>query len=127
MTLMRGMMAKKIIKLPIDNLKIGYADFKLTALTEKDAGRRLIDGECHLKEQEIDYDSAMHEQLIMNTILHEAGHAMVHVFGMKFKDDDHEEHLVNALMGGVITLFRDNPKLYREVGRVFNLLEKEEE
>ena len=128
MTKMRGKgMAKAKNKLPFDKVKIGYADYSLNALTEKDAGRRLIDGECHLKEQEIDYDSSMSEQLIMNTILHEIGHAMVHVFGIKFKDEDYEEHFVNAYSGALVTVLRDNPELFKQFGKVFGLLEDEEE
>ena len=120
------MSTKKSKKLPFDKVKVGYADYKLVPLTEKDAGKRLIDGECDLKAQEIDYDSTMNEQLVMNTILHEIGHAMVHVFGIKFKDEDYEEHFVNAYSGALVTVLCANPELYRHLGKVFGLLEEEE-
>ena len=63
------------------------------------------------KNHEIDYDENMAAPEIVNTILHEVLHAIVHVWGIKFKDSDQEEEVVNALGGALSTLFKDNLEL----------------
>lgn len=100
-------------KVPFDELKVAWGNYKINHLTHKDAGKRLIRGEFHAEESEIDYDTGLSDQEKVNTILHELGHAIVHTFGIKFKDDDQEEEIVNSMASGYMTVFRDNPALVK--------------
>jgi len=54
----------------------------------------------------------------LNTMLHECLHACVYVYGLKeeFKDDEHEEKVINALGNAMTELFRRNPKMIGWIG-----------
>lgn len=121
------MSSKKPKKAPFNNLKIGYGTFKINHLTDKDASRRLIDGEYHSKEQEIDYDSSMHPEAQLHALLHEAGHGIVDVYGLlvKLASDDEEEKFVRAFCGGLLSFFKDNKQFYDWMGEI--LYDEEEE
>lgn len=50
---------------------------------------------------------------LLNTMLHEIIHAAIYVYGIKgeFKDDDHEEKVVNVLGNALTEIFVRNPDL----------------
>jgi hypothetical protein len=98
-------------KLPFDEVKIGYIKAKVNAVRGRDAEKREIFGEFFSKQHEIDYDEDMVDSEIANTLIHEILHGITHVFGVKFRDSEQEEDVVNSFGGGLATLFQDNKEL----------------
>ena len=103
-------MASRKDKLPFDELKVGFNKYKVIGISEKDACRREIHGEFHYKDCEIDYDLSLSDPDRVNTILHELGHAIVHVFGIKFRDSDQEEDVTSSFPSIVQQLKGLTPK-----------------
>lgn len=110
--------------LPFEKIKIGYIEAKVNGVEGRDADKREIFGEFFSKQHEIDYDVSMVGAEKVNTILHEILHGITHVFGIRFNGHDQEEEIVNAMAGGLTTLFRDNPKF---VDWMRDVLHNEEE
>lgn len=107
-------------KLPFDTIKIGYIEAKVSGISSREASKREIYGEFFAKEHEIDYDEDMVDSEKINTILHETLHGVIHVFGIKFRDHEQEEEIVNSLGGALTTLIKDNPKLFRWIMSVLH-------
>jgi hypothetical protein len=57
------------------------------------------------------FDEDMVDSEIANTLIHEILHGITHVFGVKFRDSEQEEDVVNSFGGGLATLFQDNKEL----------------
>jgi Zn-dependent peptidase ImmA (M78 family) len=102
-------MAKKKDVVPFSNIKVLYADYEVVPLDEKQANLREIFGQFHAKEQVIEYDSSLQNDEIVNTILHEVAHGICHTMGIKFNNNEDEEHFVNTFTAGLVTVFKDNP------------------
>lgn len=103
------MAAKSKTGLPFDNLKIMYADVKVTGISSEQAEKRCMQGEYHAKKQEIEFDESLTETEKLNTVFHEVGHALVHTMGIKFHSGEQEEDVINSLAAGYITALKDNP------------------
>ena len=101
-------MVRKKNYLPFKQVKIGYLEADVNPVKGRDAEKREIFGEFFSKHHEIDYDEDMVDSEIVNTLLHEIGHAIVHVFGIEFTNNEQEEKVIKSLMGGLTTVFKDN-------------------
>ena len=106
--------------LPFDNIKIGYVDAKVIGVEGRDADKRAIFGEFFNKQHELDYDISMNDSEKVSTLIHEILHAIVHVFGIKFRDNEHEEDIVTSLSGGITTVLKDNPKFIEWIQKTFH-------
>lgn len=92
------------------SLKVGYQDIKITEVD-------LIDGQgVYIADRsEIRIREGMEKREQLNTLLHESLHALCYSYGLKneFKDDDHEERVVNALGNGLTEILVRNPQLVK--------------
>jgi|TARA_B110001454_G_scaffold57337_1_gene56006 hypothetical protein len=100
---------QKTTELP-DSIKIGYTNYTFdfwpdTFATTEDAQGEFfqVAAKIGLKESTIPSIAGV------NTLLHEALHAIVFQYGLEL--DDKEEHTVNTLANGLTTVFVDNPWL----------------
>lgn len=97
--------------LPFEQIKIGYIEADVNAVESRQIEKRdNIFGEWFAKNHEIDFDEAMVEPEKANTILHEVLHAIVHVWGIEFKDSEQEETIVNSMSSAMVTIIKDNPE-----------------
>lgn len=116
--------------MPIQKIKVGYAKFDILPFPGKedylfeeddDLDDDLDDefsksgdqGETNYSKHIIYYDPNQVATEHVNTIMHEIGHCITYVFGMKFKKDSDEEYFVNAFTNGLVTVFNDNPELLK--------------
>lgn len=115
-------MAKKTKNdLPFDIIKIGYIKAKINAVESREIEKRdNIFGEWFSKNHEIDFDKNMVEAEKVNTILHETLHALCYAWGIKFRNSEQEEEIVNALSSALCTLIKDNPEFYKWMGDVLH-------
>lgn len=90
------------------SVELGYQSIKIIEgdLIEGQGVYRCESSEIRIKE-------SLNDRETLNTILHEILHAAVYVYGLKneFKDDDHEEKVVNALGNALTEMCIRNPKL----------------
>lgn len=91
-----------------DILYIGYQDIAVKLWDLEEAhGVYLAD------RSEIRIKDGLDPREMLNTVLHECLHAAVFTYGLKeeFKDDDHEEKVINALGNALTEIFTRNPAL----------------
>lgn len=93
---------------PNSIIHLGYQDIKITS---KDFGE--AQGFYSSDRHEISINSALYGIEVFNTLIHEILHACVYVYGLKeeFKDEDHEEKVVNALGNALTEVLTRNPEL----------------
>lgn len=98
---------KKIPNLPAV-IHLGYQDIKITFKDFEEA-----QGSYSSDRHEISINVALEGVEVFNTLIHEILHACVYVYGLKeeFKDEDHEEKVVNALGNALTEVLTRNPKL----------------
>lgn len=72
----------------------------------------VVEGECLNKEQELHINWETLPSSVAEVLLHEAGHALYHMFQGDALDRD-EEDFVNTTAIAQVTLIRQNPKLWR--------------
>jgi hypothetical protein len=92
-------------------VKIGYATYTIIPKNKEWGVKNKAAGQTVSYNSRIYYDRTQNEQELPNTIIHEILHAIGYVFGIKYKNDEQEEAIVNALANGLHTTFRDNPNL----------------
>lgn len=96
-----------VLALPV-SISLGYQNIKLVKsdLIDGAQGVYLADS------SEIRIKEGLDDREILNTLIHEVLHACVYLYGLRdeFKDDDHEEKVVNAL-GNALTevMIRNKP------------------
>jgi hypothetical protein len=113
----------KHVAKPIDNpkgeptkLKIGYRDITLEWMGPDFKTDELTDcyGQYKAKEGVIQIQDKLCGQEKINTLLHEAIHAIVYGSGLNqangpLKEEDAEELAVNQISNYLLGMFRDNP------------------
>lgn len=103
---LEGRMEKKS-KLP-DIVHLGYQDIALKLWdSEGPQGVYIAD------RPEIRIKDSLEGREVLNTLLHELIHATIYCYGLKqeFKDDEHEEKIVNVIGNALTEIFTRNPAL----------------
>ena len=100
-------------------VKIGYAVYKLRHVSKKididktkRRGKNFDMGECDFSAQTLRVFGKQADDEFANTVLHEVLHAMNEIHKIKFKNDIQEEEYVTRYADAILTLFKDNPKLF---------------
>lgn len=106
---------KKYISLP-KIINIGYQDIKVSEVDAIDDTQ----GSYSSSNSQIKIRKDLDEREILNTLLHEALHAICYIYGLKaeFDDDDHEEKLINSIGNGLTELFVRNPEVVKIIGEL---------
>lgn len=96
-------------------IKIGYQDIKVIEVDLIDDAQ----GVYLAAKPEIRVKEGMEGRELLNTVLHEILHGIVYCYGLKteFKDNDHEERIVNALGNALTEVLTRNPDLVSFVGK----------
>ena len=96
-------------------IKLGYQDITVTEVDSIDNTQGSYDNDSH----EIKIKSGIGNREQLNTLLHEILHAIVYGYGLKceFKDDEHEEKVVNALGNGLTEVLVRNKELVAFIGK----------
>ena len=104
-------------KLPA-TIRIGPFDWNLVHWTSIEATAASRYGECSSHELiiRISPDMASPAKLV-DTFLHEIGHAIWWVSGLSKQDNSDEERIVSATAITMVQVFRDNPWLTRWIDR----------
>lgn len=94
-------------------IKIGYQDIRVCEADFLDGEQGLYSAD----RSEIRLKQGIEGREALNTMLHEIMHAIVYSYGMKhsFKDDEHEEKIVNALGNGLTEALMRNQTLAKWV------------
>lgn len=97
-------------KLPKE-IKIGYATFKLRHVARK--SEKPIDmGEMEYQPNHvIRLFGKQEDSELANSLAHEIIHGINYIFDIPFKNAKEEEKFVRRFTNGLITVFKDNPKL----------------
>lgn len=92
-------------------IQLGYQDISVEEVLAIDETQGSYNNDSH----EIKIRAGMGKRETLNTMLHESLHAVIYIYGLKskFKDDDSEENMVNALANGLAELFLRNPSLVK--------------
>lgn len=92
----------------LKKLKIGYQSYDIDWWTATNATSNEASGEFFAKEKKIGVDSRESGAQLVNTIIHEALHAVVYQQGLKLGDEQ-EELIVNSMANGLTGILVDNP------------------
>jgi hypothetical protein len=101
-------------KIPLDKIKVGYAEYKLRPLSKTQV--KDSQGMCDYTKHVIKYDRSQHGSEHVNTILHEIFHAICYASGLTPSNiitPEGEETFVNVYTNGITAVFKDNPKLLK--------------
>ena len=97
-------------KIPLNELKIGYSDFRIVPVDKEYSDENMFDGITDFEKQIIKYKSTLQPNDLVSTILHELFHTINFHFGMKHTQGKQiEEQFVDCLSNGLTTVIRDNP------------------
>lgn len=105
-------MKGKYYPYPPSKIQLGYQDISVSMVDWLDG-----DGCYSPDRHEIRIKEGAGNRELLNTMLHEIIHAAIFCYGLKkdFKDEDHEEHVVNALANGLTEVLVRNPRLVKWV------------
>lgn len=92
----------------LKKLKIGYESYDIDWWTATNATSNEASGEFFAKEKKIGVDSRETGAQLVNTLIHEALHAVVYHQGLKLGDEQ-EELIVNSMANGLTGILVDNP------------------
>ena len=96
-------------------IKIAGFDFQIKRWTHHESSGVQRYGEFSSIEQVIRLQHDMPSAFkAVDTFLHELGHALYWVFGLKSEDD--EERTGSTMSSGWVTVYRDNPWLAKWIG-----------
>lgn len=101
---------KLIVPLPT-NIKIAAFDFAVVKWTHKEATAVGRFGECSTFEQVIRLDESLQSIKLVDTLIHEIGHAIYWAYCIE--DGDKEERVVSTMATAWTQVFRDNPYLVK--------------
>ena len=96
-------------------IKIAHMDIEVEAWPHRSANARSAYGEFSGEEGMIRIDTTQHPYKVAETFLHELHHAIFWVY--KMQDDDEEERTVATFATGMAQVFRDNPHVFKFIGR----------
>lgn len=99
-----------MIKELLRRVKIGYATFKIQHVSRKALGQTDF-GELEYGTNVIRIFGQQSNEELVNTLMHEIGHGICYIFNIQFKTPREEEDFIREYTNGIITVFRDNPKL----------------
>lgn len=92
----------------LKKLKIGYESYDIDWWTATNATSNEASGEFFAKDKKIGIDARESGAQLVNTVLHEALHAVVYQQGLKLENDQ-EELVVNSVANGLTGILVDNP------------------
>lgn len=95
----------------IKNIKIGYRNYNLQINDKVWNTQTESLGQFLYKEGIISLSSEEDAISQANTLMHEILHGIVYQWGLAEELGDKEEHIVNTLTNGLMTVFVDNPWL----------------
>ena len=99
-----------------NKIKVGYRDINIKWLSPDFKTEELIDcfGQYKQREGLIEIQRDLHGQKMINTLLHEIGHAIVDISGLNqsgapLENDDSEEIVIHQIANYFLAICRDNP------------------
>lgn len=97
-----------------NSIRVGPFDFTVREWTHQEGYSRGRYGEMSTVDFTISVDQTTAPVKLVDTILHEIGHAIYWAYGIE--DGDQEERLVGTLATAWTQVWRDNPSLLHWVG-----------
>ena len=98
-----------------NKIKIGYRDIKIKWLAPDFKTEELIDcyGQYKQREGLIEIQRDLYGQKMVNTLLHEVGHAIIDISGLNqsgspLEKDDDEEIVIHQITNQFLAICRDN-------------------
>lgn len=102
-------------KLPIRKVSVGHVTYDLEFVKDLKNWRGVdLMGNCDHRNLRLELDEDLHPRHVGNTLLHEILHAIWGVYRLPVKD---EERYVETLATTLVSLFRQNPRLYEVITR----------
>lgn len=93
----------------LKKVRVAAFDFEIIPWTHKEATSMQRYGECSSFELKIRIDETLVPVQMVDTLLHEIGHAIYWAYNIE--DEDKEERIVSTQATAWTQIFRDNPEL----------------